>query len=54
MAKMIYRGIKYGQKYVDEGEAAYMNRSRERTIRSMKRKISKLGISASELGIFAA
>lgn len=54
MAKMIYRGIKYGQKYVDEGEAAYMNRSRERTIRSMKRKISKLGISASELGILAA
>lgn len=54
MAKMIYRGIKYGQKYVDEGEAAYMNRSRERTFRSMKRKISKLGISASELGIFAA
>ena len=54
MAKMIYRGIKYGQKYVDDGEIAYMNRSRERMIRSMKKKISKLGISAAELGILAA
>lgn len=54
MAKMIYRGLKYGQKYVDEGEEAYVNRSRERMIRSMKKKISKLAISAEELGIFAA
>lgn len=51
---MRHREIKYGQKYVDEGEAAYMNRSRERMIRSMKRKISKLGISAAELGILVA
>jgi transposase len=53
MAKRIYRGIKYGQAYVDEGERAYMERTRERTIKSMKKKISKLGISAEELGIFA-
>ena len=51
MGKRIYRGLKHGQAYVDEGEAAYMNRTRERTIRSMKKKISKLGISAEELGI---
>lgn len=54
MAKMIYRGLKFGQGYVDEGEIAYMNRSRERMIRSMKKKISKLGISAAELGILVA
>ena len=53
MGKRIYRGLKYGQAYVDEGERAYMNRTRERTIKSMKKKISKLGISAEELGIYA-
>ena len=53
MAKRIYRGIKYGQAYIDEGERAYMERTRERTIQSMKKKISKLGISAEELGIYA-
>ena len=53
MGKRIYRGIKYGQAYVDEGEQAYMNRTRERTIKSMKKKISKLGISAEELGIYS-
>lgn len=54
MAKMIYRGLKYGQKYVDEGEIAYMNRSRERTVRAMRKKIIKLEISSDELGIFAS
>ena len=53
IAKRIYRGIKYGQAYIDEGERAYMERTRERTIQSMKKKISKLGISAEELGIYA-
>lgn len=53
MGKQIYRGLKYGQVYVDEGEQAYMDRTRERTIRSMKKKISKLGISAEELGIYS-
>ena len=53
MGKQIYRGLKYGQAYVDEGEQAYMNRTRERTIKSMRKKISKLGISAEELGIYA-
>ena len=53
MAKRIYRGIKYGQAYIDEGERAYLERTRERTIKSMKKKISKLGISAEELGIYA-
>lgn len=52
MAKRIYRGLKYGQAYVDEGEIAYMARTRERTIKAMKKKISKLNISAEELGIY--
>lgn len=53
MGKQIYRGLKCGQAYVDEGEQAYMNRTRERAIKSMRKKISKLGISAEELGIYA-
>jgi len=53
MGRQIYRGLKYGQAYVDEGEQAYMNRTRERTIKSMRKKISKLGISAEGLGIYA-
>lgn len=52
MAKRIYRGMKYGQKYVDDGENAYLARTRERTIKKMKKNIHKLGISAEELGIF--
>lgn len=54
MGKMIYRGLKYGQEYVDEGEVAYMNRSREKTIRAMRKKIQKLEISPEELGILAS
>lgn len=53
MGKTIYRGMKYGQKYVDEGEAAYEKRNRMRTIKSVRNKIRKLGISAEELGISA-
>ena len=52
MGKRIYRGIEYGQACVDEGEQAYMSRTRKRTIKSMK-KITKLGISVEELGIYA-
>lgn len=51
MAQYIYRGVKYGADYVDEGELAYEQRRRERTLRSMRRTIAKLGISASELGM---
>jgi transposase len=50
MAKFIYRGMKYGEKYVDIGERQYEERRRERTLKSMKSKIQKLSISAEELG----
>jgi len=50
MAKRIYRGMRYGQAYVDIGEEAYLARRRERMLHSMRKNISKLGISAEELG----
>ena len=51
MAKRIYRGLKYGQAYVDAGEEAHAQRSRVRLVRSMRRKIAKLEITAEELGL---
>ena len=50
LAKRFYRGVRYGQKYVDIGEEAYERRRREQMVRNMIRKISKLGIKAEELG----
>jgi len=50
MAKRIYRGMRYGQAYVDIGEEAYLARRRERMLHSMRKNISKLDISAEELG----
>jgi len=50
MAKYIYRGMKYGQEYMDIGEQQYEQRRRERTVRSMKSKIEKLSITPQELG----
>ena len=50
IARRYYRGVRYGQQYVDIGEEAYLKRRREQTVRNMKRNISKLEISAEELG----
>ena len=50
MAKYVYRGMKYGSAYLDIGEQQYEERQRARTLKSMKSKIQKLGISAEELG----
>lgn len=50
MAKRIYRGMRYGQAYVDIGEEQYLARRRERMLRSIRKNISKLAISAEELG----
>lgn len=50
LARRYYRGVRFGQKYVDIGEEAYMQRRRERMLHSMKRNIEKLQISAEELG----
>lgn len=49
MAQYIYRGVKYGAAYVDEGEMMYEQRRRDRTIRSIRRTIAKLAITADEL-----
>ena len=53
LAKRFYRGVRYGQQYVDIGEEAYLKRRREQMVRNMKRNIAKLGVSAEELGFSA-
>ena len=50
MAKYIYRGMKYGNAYVDIGAKQYEERRREMALRSMKSKIQKLSIRPEELG----
>ena len=54
MAKLIYRGMKFGAAYVDEGEAAYEQRRRNKTLRFIQRAIRTLDISFAELGLQAA
>lgn len=50
LAKRYYRGVRWGQKYVDIGEEEYLRRKREWTLKMVKRNISKMGITAEELG----
>ena len=53
LAKRYFRGVRYGQQYVDIGEESYLKRRREQMVRNMKRNIAKLGVSAEELGFSA-
>jgi len=53
MAKYLYRGMKYGDAYLDIGEKLFEARRRERTLKSMKSKIRKLSIRAEELGFLS-
>ena len=43
LARIIYRLLKYREAYVDPGEAYYEQQYRERTIRTLKRKVASLG-----------
>ena len=43
MARILYRMLKYGAGYVDQGEAAYEERYRYRLLRNLKRRAAELG-----------
>ena len=49
MAQMIYRGVVYGQEYIDRGEEAYEARVRERTVKRINKLIKSFNITISEL-----
>ena len=43
LARILYRMLKYGAGYVDQGEAAYEERYRDRLWRNLKRRAAELG-----------
>ena len=49
MAHMIYRGVMYGQEYVDNGAQAFEARLRAKTVRTVNRLIKSYNINSSEL-----
>ncbi len=51
MARIVYRMLKYGAGYVDQGETAYEERYRDRLLRNLKRRAAELGfqLTAVEL-----
>ena len=49
MAHMIYRGVKYGQEYIDLGVQAYESRLRVRTVNTVNRLIKSFNIDSSEI-----
>lgn len=43
LARIFYRMLKHGAGYVDQGEAAYEERYRDRLLRNLKRRAAELG-----------
>jgi transposase len=44
LARLIYRMLRYGTKYVDRGAQFYEFQQRARQIRALKQKAAKLGL----------
>ena len=49
LAVLIYRMLRYGQDYVDEGEAAYEERFRERRVHGIEQAAKRLGYKLQPL-----
>ena len=49
MAHMIYRGVMYGQEYIDCGAQAFEERIRQKTVKTVNRLIKSYNINSSEL-----
>lgn len=54
MAHLIYRGVRYGQAYVEQGAAAYEERMRERTVRTVRNLVKIHNINVLELNMASA
>jgi transposase len=54
MAHMIYRGVKFGNEYLDHGAQAYEARLRQRTVKTVKKLIRSFNIDNSELDLALA
>ncbi|MBM4264860.1 MAG: IS110 family transposase [Deltaproteobacteria bacterium] len=49
LSRIIYRMLKHGAGYVDQGEAAYEERYRDRLLRSVKRRAAELGFQLTAI-----
>jgi transposase len=49
LARILYRMLKYGADYVDQGEAAYEERYRDRLLRNLKRRAAELGFQLTTM-----
>jgi hypothetical protein len=47
LARLVYRMLKYGQHYVDEGAEYYDQRNRQQQIEFLKKKAAQLGIEVA-------
>jgi transposase len=49
LARIVYRMLKYGAGYVDQGEAVYEGRYRDRLLRNLKRRAAELGFQLTAI-----
>ncbi len=49
LAILIYRMLKYGMNYVDQGQEAYEKQYRERTLQMLKRRVKQMGYALVDL-----
>jgi transposase len=49
LARLVYRMLRYGMKYVDQGAAFYELRHRELQIKHLKSKAEKLGYQVTPI-----
>ena len=49
LARIFYRMLKYGAGYVDQGQAAYEERYRDRLLRNLKRRAAELGFQLTAI-----
>ena len=54
MAHMLYRGVKYGQEYIDYGVQAFEARLRQKTLKTVNRLIKAFNINNSEIAMALA
>ncbi len=48
LARLVYRMLRYGMKYVDQGATTYEARHRQLQIRQLKKRAAKLGFQVLE------
>jgi len=45
LARLLYRMLKFGEVYVDQGQEEYERRYRDRVVRGLQKKANELGLT---------